>query len=303
FSQGAPRHSNLLIQLPPTHWDHVRQALLGVGDLTWEVQYTAGLFSREPVRFRDELLVADQRLKPFLNHFTGFPYANNALNTVPVNQFELLRRSSGLDVGEADLAIRVERADDKTWLFGGRPWEPVVEYDDPRPYVVWHNGAGGKSTTKCLPHEVAEAGVQACRDRGLVCVQVGRRDKEKPLAGCADMRGTRVLDTLLLLRGAAHHFDIEGGVVYMGHAVRSASPRSTVFFGPTPTGLFGFTTNRNVSAGRCPPCWWSTPTWDRKCPRGYDRCLNLPADGAAISTEVNDALDFEVVGATKGDPT
>jgi len=54
-----------------------------------------------------------------------------------------------------------------------------------------------------------------------------------------------------------------------------------VLFGPTDAAFFGYADNSNIDASACVPCWWSTPDWMGRCPRG----LAQPACMAAITPE------------------
>ena len=289
---------NHLVQIPlhgGMTWERAVDALMHSFDMLWEVRYTAGLHVRNWDKFGGNALVADNFLKRFSCYHSGFPYKNNDLDNLPHSQWELLKHSSGLDVDERDLQIKIAGPDATgAYQVGGRKWRPIIELPPPgMRYVVWHNGAGGKALAKCLPMARVVDSVNVLRNAGYEIVQVGSKAKEDPIPGAHDRRGTAVLDTLLLLRGACGHFDIEGGVAYMGQAVRQdrPPPSSVVFFGPTPVKLFGFERSYKCSRFDCPPCWWSKPKWDRKCMRGYESCLNFPQNKREMAEATERWLD------------
>ena len=287
-----------VVQLHLVRWEHAVRALRPRFDHFWEVQYVAGLTTtwrnrKRPSPWSAFQAKCNRQLKPWRGIFDGFAHSNPKLNGVGMTQFETLAASSGLDVREDDLRIEVERHGDGTWRFGGRAWEPIVKLPE-QPYVVWHNGAGGRAAMKCLPLALANEGVRVCRKAGLTAVQVGRRDKDILIDGVADYRGCSICDTAALLSGSVGHFDIEGGIVYLSHAL--GVPRC-VFFGPTPTSLFGFKDSLNCSREVCEPCWWSVPDWDRKCKLGQRFCLNMPQTLGEMGVTVSLALrTFKEVG-------
>lgn len=281
-----------VLQLHLVRWEHAVKALRPKFDHFWEVQYVAGLTTTWQKRRKSSPWSAFQRtcdrcMKPWRSIFDGFAHSNPLLNDLGMTQFETLASSSGLDVREDDLRIEVRHNDNgDEWILGGRSWKPIAPMP-PQPYVVVHNGAGGQARMKLLPPALAEHLVGLCKHAGLGVIQVGRKDKDCPIKGALDYRGTSILDTAVLLRGALGHFDVEGGIVYLSHALRT--PRA-VWFGPTPTGLFGFKDSLNISRVRCEPCWWSTETWDRKCKLGHDWCLNMPQTRAEMREDVEQAL-------------
>ena len=56
-----------------------------------------------------------------------------------------------------------------------------------------------------------------------------------------------------ILRGAAFHLDIEGGLV---HLASQLDTKCVVLFGPTPIAYYGYQTNINIQAGECHGCYW-----------------------------------------------
>jgi hypothetical protein len=100
----------------------------------------------------------------------------------------------------------------------------------------------------------------------LRIVQIGGTSS-RPIAGVDDclIGRIRLGEALWLLQGAALHIDGESGLV---HAAYALGTPSVVLFGPTDVGFFGYRDNVNLNAGVCTPCWWSTPDWLGRCPRG-----------------------------------
>ena len=277
----------LLIQV---HWAHAVKMLRRRFDHFWEVQYTARLsvHPRLGGRWNGFLGSCERACAPWREVFDGFPESNPRLSGLGQSQFETLAASSGLAVTEDDLRLDVQ-SKGRAVLLGGRSWEPVVEAPT-EPYITWHNGAGGRATVKCLPEGLVAESVAAARVKGLHVVQVGRRDKETLVDGCIDMLGTSILDTAVLLNGAVCHFDVEGGIRYLSHAL---GVPSVTFFGPTPPSLFGFRDGGiNYTREECEPCWWSKRHWDRRCMRGHPHCKNMPQDAKEIRRLTATAIDY-----------
>jgi len=125
---------------------------------------------------------------------------------------------------------------------------------------------------------------------GLRIIQIGGK-ASRPIAGVDACLVGRIRfgEALWLLKGALLHIDGESGMV---HAARALGTPSVVLFGPTDAAFFGYVDNTNIDAGACVPCWWSTPDWMARCPRG----LAQPACMAAITPErvleaVQDSLE------------
>lgn len=141
-----------------------------------------------------------------------------------------------------------------------------------RPYVTVHNGfdtnfvVTGQRATKCYPHfQQVVARLKAARP-DLVVVQMGTTTSE-PIPG-VDLNlinKTSLREVAGLVRGAALHFDNEGGLV---HLAASYGRRSVVVFGPTPSDYFGYPGNINIDPVRCGGCWWIDELWMDRCPRG-----------------------------------
>jgi ADP-heptose:LPS heptosyltransferase/SAM-dependent methyltransferase len=152
-------------------------------------------------------------------------------------------------------------------------------------YVTVHDGFDNNAriapgqATKCWPIEswrrmVAE--LRAARP-DLAIVQLGAA-KSRPIPGVdVGLLGrTGLAQTAWILKGSTLHIDTDSGLVHLARAVHT---RSVALFGPTDSGLYGHDDNINLRAGDCADCWWSTPDWLSRCPRG----LPAPACMAAIT--------------------
>lgn len=155
------------------------------------------------------------------------------------------------------------------------------------PWLTIHDGfdtsarlAPGQAV-KCWPMAHWQALVQAIKARhpALRIVQIGGRTS-RPIAGVDACLVGRIGfgQALWLLKGARLHIDGESGMV---HAARALGTPAVVLFGPTDAEFFGYAANCNLDAGACVPCWWSTPDWMGRCPRG----LEQPVCMAAITPE------------------
>ena len=125
-------------------------------------------------------------------------------------------------------------------------------------------------------------------------VQLGSKTSV-PIAGVdLNLINTTTLpQAAALLRDAALHVDIEGGLV---HVAASLGTRSVVLFGPTSLGYFGYPGNVNIASGFCGNCWGVTERWMETCPRGYGsaRCMDL-IDPARVVDAVISAMDKKTI--------
>jgi ADP-heptose:LPS heptosyltransferase/SAM-dependent methyltransferase len=162
---------------------------------------------------------------------------------------------------------------------------PVADADFKGGYVTVHDGFDNTSriapgqATKCWPIESWTRMVAALRAArpDLAIVQLGAA-KSRPIPGIhlGLLGRTSLAQTAWILKGSALHIDTDSGLVHLARAVHT---RSVALFGPTDSGLYGHDDNINLRAGDCADCWWSTPDWLSRCPRG----LAAPACMAAIS--------------------
>jgi ADP-heptose:LPS heptosyltransferase/SAM-dependent methyltransferase len=161
-------------------------------------------------------------------------------------------------------------------------------------YVTVHDGFDNNAriapgqATKCWPIEswrrmVAE--LRAARP-DLAIVQLGAA-KSRPIGGVdVGLLGrTSLAQTAWILKGSTLHIDTDSGLVHLARAVHT---RSVALFGPTDSGLYGHDDNINLRAGECADCWWSTPDWLSRCPRGLPApaCMTAIAPSAVVETAV-----------------
>lgn len=287
------------LEVPATDWRVAVQELAPAFDVFYDVQYVAGTYFRNPRRFAAEQAEAAARLARYAYYYSRFPWSNAELAETAQSQWEMLARSSGLDVSEDDLFIQAEAGEEGYRLQVSGSWEngekarlpgsaSVSDPRNPEPetrnllrpaYVTLHNAAGGGAVLKCLPPTTFDAMARRLGKLGVVPVQVGV-PSERAILGCVDLRGLTINQTAAVIAGARLHVDIEGGLVYVARAVGT---RSVVFFGPTPAVTFAFRGNANLSLGRCRPCWWSRDHWERACPKGHAYCRNLPEEAEAVA--------------------
>jgi len=172
-----------------------------------------------------------------------------------------------LALDEADLGPRLALAAD------GRRWLSVHDGFDGSARIA----PGG--AVKCWPLAHWEELVRRLRAAHpeLRIVQIGGASS-RAIAGVDNSFVGRASlgEALWLLAGAVLHIDGESGLV---HAARAFGTPSVVLFGPTDARFFGHAGNSNIDAGVCAPCWWSTPDWMSRCPRG----LAQPACMTAIT--------------------
>lgn len=153
------------------------------------------------------------------------------------------------------------------------------------PWITVHDGFDTSAqvrpgqAVKCWPlahwSELVRA-LKAVRPE-LRIVQIGG-SSSRPIPGVDQclIGGIRLGEALWLVQGAELHIDGESGLV---HAAYALGTPSVVLFGPTDPAFFAYAGNTNLDAGVCTPCWWSTPDWMARCPRG----LSEPACMAAIT--------------------
>jgi len=271
------------IQVPPADWRMLVQDLAPAFDIFYDVQYVVGTYFRSMRRFAAEQAAANARLARYAADYSRFPWANAHLAETGQSQWDMLARSSGLDVCEDDLFIQPEAEEGQASGDEGRGRCESAPRTIREPYITLHNGAGGQAVAKCLPVPTMDAIAQAVRQAGLVPVQVGT-SREKAICECVDRRDLPINATAAVIAGARRHIDVEGGLVYVARAVGT---RSVVFFGPTPVATFGFKDNVNVCLERCRPCWWSRPGWERRCAKGHAFCRNLPDAPQAVDIVLN----------------
>jgi ADP-heptose:LPS heptosyltransferase/SAM-dependent methyltransferase len=144
-------------------------------------------------------------------------------------------------------------------------------------YVTLHDGfdnavsISAGAATKCWPLEHWErltAGLKA-RSPGLRLVQVGaKKSRRIPGVDVSLVDRTSLHEAAWIIKHSQLHVDTDSGLV---HVARALHTPAVVLFGPTDPGYFGHACNTNIAATACANCWWSTPDWLARCPRGLAR--------------------------------
>ncbi len=141
-------------------------------------------------------------------------------------------------------------------------------------YITIHNGfdnvalRGVDTVTKAWPESHYVEFVERLKARfpEVLVVQVGA-STSRPIAN-ADLcllNATSLHDAAWILKHSLLHIDGDSGMVHMARALHT---RSLVLFGPTNRDYFRYAANENLSSASCNNCWWTTPEWVRRCPRG-----------------------------------
>lgn len=157
-------------------------------------------------------------------------------------------------------------------------------------YVTLHDGFDNSTTippggaTKCWPLEhwaQLAAGLRA-RFPQLLLVQLGA-GKSRHIPGVdVDLVGRTTLhEAAWILKQAALHVDTDSGLAHLARALHTPA---IVLFGPTDAAYYGHGCNTNLTAAACGNCWWSTPDWLARCPRGLARpeCMESIAPAAVV---------------------
>jgi len=248
--------------------------------------------------------------------YSGFPMSNWKLNDrdEPFSWWELARMTTELDVRPEDLPVPLECAplpdDAEMRYFSPHPdsasrleagvtnWERA-DVHMPR-YVVIHNGAGGRTQTKCAPIELFNGIVSRLAADGVRCVQVGTAN-EPLVKNAIDRRGLRLPLTARLMKESLGLVAVEGFLQYIAAGLRIPA---AIFFGPTPYSLFAMPSNLNMLTGKCPQgrCFWLHNRWGERCvaqgPEGGP-CLNLPSADSAAEPVAKYIAECEEAGKLK----
>lgn len=141
-------------------------------------------------------------------------------------------------------------------------------------YITVHDGfdttqpvpAGG--ATKCWPIEHWAAFVARFKAAfpQIAVVQLGA-GKSRPIPGVDTglIGRTTLQHASWIIKNAILHVDTDSGLVHLAHAVHT---RAIALFGPTDKDFYGYAANVNIGSTTCGTCWWSTPDWLARCPRG-----------------------------------
>lgn len=168
-----------------------------------------------------------------------------------------------------------------------------------RPIITLHDGFDTRQpvpsgeATKQWPIKYWQQLVALIRERypHVRTVQLGG-SKSRAIPGVEHnlIERTTLTQAAWLIKDAALHIDTDSG---LAHLARMLHTRAIVLFGPTNAAYFGHDENENLSATRCGDCWWSTPTWLGKCPRG----LPIPECMTSIKPEAVWHVFLDHIGA------
>jgi len=100
-------------------------------------------------------------------------------------------------------------------------------------------------------------------------VQIGsRKSRHIPGVDVDLVDRTSLHEAAWILKHAQLHIDTDSGLAHLARALHTPA---IVLFGPTDAGYYGHPRNTNIAAAGCSNCWWSTPDWLSRCPRGLAR--------------------------------
>lgn len=170
------------------------------------------------------------------------------------------------------------------WLSGlpvSASSHPVLNLDpnarpkaQPPKYITLHDGFDGRQlpkagmATKCWPLRNWAALVQELKttlpDFRIVQLGAGKSRRIPGVDYCL-VDSTSLAEAAWFLKEAALHIDTDSG---LAHLARTLHTPAVVMFGPTNAQYFGHRENSNLLPSLCGDCWWSTPDWLSKCPRG-----------------------------------
>ena len=175
--------------------------------------------------------------------------------------------------------------------------------DPSRAYVTIHDGFDNHvrltpgTATKCWPleHWIALICKLKEAEPELKIVQLGSRNSQRiPGVDIDLVNRTSLPEAAWFIKHARVHIDGDSGLVHMARALQTPS---VVLFGPTDDQYFGYSQNINLTGSGCADCWWSTPTWLSRCPRG----LPKPECMTAILPEVVFNAALQLLGRREAD--
>ena len=152
-------------------------------------------------------------------------------------------------------------------------------------YITIHDGFDNSvaippgAATKCWPIEHWQTLVSELKstDPQLRIVQIGaRKSRHIPGVDVDLVDRTTLHETAWVVKNAQLHIDTDSGLV---HIARALHTRAIVLFGPTDVGYYAHDCNTNLAPAECGNCWWSTPDWLSRCPRG----LSTPVCMTSVS--------------------
>ncbi len=140
------------------------------------------------------------------------------------------------------------------------------------------------AATKCWPihHWAAFVAQFKAAFPEMAVVQLGSC-KSRPIPGVeANLLGRTTLDQAAwLLKRATLHVDTDSGLVHLAKLVHTPA---IALFGPTDAAFYGYADNLNIASESCGKCWWSTPDWLARCPRGLKQpeCMDSIAPATVL---------------------
>jgi ADP-heptose:LPS heptosyltransferase/SAM-dependent methyltransferase len=170
-------------------------------------------------------------------------------------------------------------------------------------YVTVHDGFDNNvrlapgAATKCWPFEHWTELIRKLKEAKpwLRIVQLGSRNS-RPIPGVdIDLvQRASLSQSAWFIKHAQLHIDGDSGLVHLARALHTPS---VVLFGPTDHEFFGYSHNVNLTAPGCGNCWWSSPTWLSRCPRG----LSKPECMTSIEPERVLTAAFQILERRKAD--
>jgi len=268
---------------------------------------------RVDVSFADRLEEAIREFETFSGFFRQEPQLDGFWGRVCVRRGYDRRTSlawlSGLSIrAEAPLFLA---PDPDAYAFFERCFP-----DPSTAYVTIHDGFDNTvrlapgAATKCWPLEHWTALIRKLKEAKpeLKIVQLGSRNSRSiPGVDIDLLQRTSLSQAAWILKHAQAHIDGDSGLVHMARALHTPS---VVLFGPTDDRYYGYSQNVNLTASGCGNCWWSTPTWLSRCPRGLSKpeCMTaiVPERVCAAACEIIAKRRFDkgrtVASAVYGNP-
>lgn len=146
-----------------------------------------------------------------------------------------------------------------------------------QPFVTLHDGFDNSTAiapgaaTKCWPleHWRALTGQLKASYPDVLLVQIGaQKSRHIPGVDVDVVDRASLHEAAWLIKHAQLHIDTDSGLVHLARALHTPA---VVMFGPTDADYYGHACNSNIAASGCSNCWWSTPDWLSRCPRGLAR--------------------------------
>jgi ADP-heptose:LPS heptosyltransferase len=140
-------------------------------------------------------------------------------------------------------------------------------------YITVHNGFEAQHVTsetratKCYQHFDQVVRLLKRDFPDIQFIQLGSNTSTPIPSVDRNLIGkTNLTQAAAILEEAIAHLDNESGLV---HIATCFGTPSCVVFGPTPSDYFAYPGNVSVRPKVCGGCWWITPDWMDRCPRGF----------------------------------